>query len=198
MTKSNKSGNNPDRGWLRYQFETFLGEGDYPLPILCPLVISVKANEHKVNFEMKRIPTPRVAEMLPSVLDSLPNARHDSMTKIFKHYLGFFTSEGKENPIKDESPLDLKDITSSTILLIYLQTPNWAFSGHRQFTCPNDDPYLPKAKQISTFNQQKGILVRRAAELDYDLKYDFHVTVYEDDGRSTEIIIDPRDDDRPD
>lgn len=183
--------------WLNYQ-DKFLGRKE---PLLYPVTIEMVLddNTNDMKFEMLRMRAPKVLEIFDSMLDNVPDRNKGFYKDIIEHYIGEFEATDKppkadEAPLRPPSALDFDQVKRSVIYVIYLNNDNWSFSGHRQFNSPNDDPTDSKIRQIGTFSGNRGILLRRAAALPRKLKYDYYVTVHNDGGRATDIIIDPDDD----
>jgi len=183
--------------WLNYQKE-FLGREE---PLLYPVTIEMVLDDESgdMKFEMLRMRAPKVLEISASMLDNVPDRNKGFYEGIIEHYVEAFEKidqppKADESPLRPPSALDFDSVKRSVIYVIYLNNDNWSFSGHRQFNAPNDDVNDPKIRQIGTFSGNRGIMLRRAATLPRKLKYDYYVTVHNDVGRATDIIIDPDDD----
>jgi hypothetical protein len=167
-------------------------------PLLYPVEIAMKAENvggapHYV-FEKKRMKKSKVVELTSQMLSNVPSAKAALLKDVIEHYTAYFKKDGDE--ITPQSPLDFNGVEHEVIYVIYLTNQNWAYSGYKQFVCCNDDQYNPLVMQWGTFDCNKGVIVQRAA-LDCEedvLKYDLHVTIYQDGHKETPIIIDPRDD----
>ena len=177
------------KSWADYQADHFKHES----PLLFPVTIEMVADGSHFEFKMDRMSTKQLGEMTDKILDNVPVIQRDNIKTIIQHYVDDFKDiDESESPVP-ASPLDFDNIEREVIFLIYLNHENWTFSGHKQFGCPNDDHSNPNVRQLATFDGQRGILVQRTGKVKYRLKYDFYVTVHQKDGRATDIIIDPRD-----
>jgi len=195
-------------------------ENKYPDPILYPVEIDLfdkvvsqttisergKPVTNKRNFfqfRKDRMRTTELVQIWQDVLDSVALSETQAMETILEDYFNFFKGNDGNNIKPPAGPLDFKLVDRPVIFLFYLNVGNWSFSGHKQFDCPNIDPHSNIVRQISTFDNRNGILVYRGEDdtwqtsPDNPFKYDFYVTVYQEDGTATDIIIDPRDRPRP-
>lgn len=182
------------KDWLDYQHDVMgRDETEYSrnTPILCPLTIKMTSN---ATFQMDRMTVPFVDSLKDNIFASLPLAKKAAVNDVLLDYIDFFGDQDQDNAAIPPGPLDMQKVKRPVIYLIYLENDNWVFSGHKQISAVNDDPHLPEIRQLSAFDGNSGILVYRTHPIKR-LKFDYYVTVYEEDGKSTDIIIDPPDDD---
>ena len=181
--------------WKSFQ-EEFLEQEQ---PILCPVTVEMIVDKKKgsgefFEFKMLRMTSGQLGKLEGKILNNVPFNKKEEIKEIIAHYRDEFKDDGDESAVA-ASPLDFYQIKRSVIYLVYLNNDNWTFSGHKQFNCLNDDENNPTVRQITTFDGQRGLLVDKSKLVDHRLKYDFYVTVHQRDGKATDIIIDPRDDD---
>ena len=153
------------------------------------------------QFDKKRLPTPRLDAIWDDILNSVSPSETAQIEPLLEQYHDFFDGQDGGHFTPPPGPLDFNEIKRPVLVIVYLDVANWVFSGHKQFECVNNGKANPLVRQISTFDNRRGILFYRGEDdtpkSSDPFKYDFYVTVYQEDGTATDIIIDPRDFPRP-
>jgi len=153
------------------------------------------------QFEKTRLSSAKLTSIWTDILTSVSPSETTRIQPLLEQYKDFFEGQDGSNFTPPVGPLDFNEIKRPVVVLIYLNIANWLFSGHKQFECVNNDKANPLVRQISTFANRRGILFYRGEDdtpkSSDPFKYDFYVTVYQEDGTATDIIIDPRDFPRP-